>query len=150
MYPFIRPTIPPPEAWLDVLAAAYEERRYSNFGPVGSRLEQELEQKYLSPDRSAVLVSSGTAGLIAVLLALDVRGAVAMPSFTFPATASAVALAGCRRLFVDVSSETWELDLAQLERTSKPRSAQSSMCGLSDSAIPSMTSNRSRERRKCP
>lgn len=117
MYPFIRPTIPAPEAWLGPLAAAYEDRRYSNFGPVASRLERELEQKYVSLDRSAVLVSSGTAGLIAALLALDVRGAVAMPSFTFPATASAVALAGCQPLFVDVSSRTWELDIAQLEST---------------------------------
>jgi dTDP-4-amino-4,6-dideoxygalactose transaminase len=117
MYPFIRPTIPSPEAWLDLLAPAYEERRYSNFGPVASRLECELARCYASPERSVVLVSSGTAGLIAALLALDVRGAVAMPSFTFPATASAVVLAGCQPLFVDVSPQTWELDLAQLEQT---------------------------------
>lgn len=116
MYPFIRPTIPPPAAWLDLLAPAYKERRYSNFGPVASRLERELEQKYASPEHSVVLVSSGTAGLIAALLALDVRGAVAMPSFTFPATASAVMLARCAPLFIDVSPETWELDLAQLEQ----------------------------------
>ena len=117
MYPFIRPTIPDPEAWLELLAPAYEERRFSNFGPVATRLEHELEQRYASPERSVVLVSSGTAGLVAALLALEVRGAVAMPSFTFPATASAVALAGCKPLFVDVSPQTWELDLARLERT---------------------------------
>ncbi len=115
MYPFIRPTIPAPDEWLELLAVAYEERRYSNFGPVASRLEYELEQRYAPTGRSVVLVSSGTAGLIAALLALDVRGAVAMPSFTFPATASAVALAGCEPLFLDVSPQTWELDLAQLE-----------------------------------
>jgi dTDP-4-amino-4,6-dideoxygalactose transaminase len=117
VYPFIRPTIPAPEEWLDFLAAAYDERRYSNFGPVATRLERELEQRYASPERSVVLVASGTAGLTAALLALDVRGAVAMPSFTFPATASAVALAGCEPLFLDVSPEIWELDLAQLEQT---------------------------------
>lgn len=117
MYPFIRPTVPAPEAWLDFLAPAYEERRYSNFGPVASLLERELRQRYASPEHSVVLVSSGTTGLIAALLALDVKGAVAMPSFTFPATASAVALARCTPLFVDISPRTWELDLAQLEQT---------------------------------
>ena len=116
MYPFIRPTIPAPEEWLGFLAAAYEERRYSNFGPVATRLERELEQRYASPEHSVVLVSSGTAGLTAALLALGVRGAVAMPSFTFPATASAVALAGCQPLFLDVSPETWELDLTRLDQ----------------------------------
>ncbi len=39
MYPFIRPTIPAPDEWLELLAVAYEERRYRNFGPVASRLE---------------------------------------------------------------------------------------------------------------
>ncbi len=116
MYPFIRPTIPPPAAWLELLEPAYRERRYSNFGPVASRLEEELEQRYVSARRRAVLVSSGTAGLLAALLALDVRGSVAMPSFTFPATAAAVVLAGCRPLFLDVSPQTWELDLVQVER----------------------------------
>jgi dTDP-4-amino-4,6-dideoxygalactose transaminase len=121
VYPFIRPTIPAPEEWLDLLAVAYEERRYSNFGPLATRLECALEQRYASTERSVVLVSSGTAGLTAALLALDVRGAVAMPSFTFPATAGAVALAGCEPLFLDVSPETWELDLTELEQTLKRR-----------------------------
>jgi len=116
VYPFIRPTIPAPDAWLDLLAPAYAERRYSNFGPVATRLERELEQRYAPAQRSVVLVSSATAGLTAALLALEVKGAVAMPSFTFPATASAVALAGCEPLFLDVSPHTWELDLAQLEQ----------------------------------
>ncbi len=116
MYPFIRPTIPPPADWLEMLEPAYRERRYSNFGPVATRLESALEQRYAPPGRRVVLVSSGTAGLIAALLALDVQGSVAMPSFTFPATAAAVVLAGCRPLFLDVSPRTWELDPAQVER----------------------------------
>lgn len=114
MYPFIRPTMPAPEEWLGLLAEAYTERRYSNFGPLATRLEHQLAQRYASPGRSVVLVSSATAGLTATLLALEVRGAVAMPSFTFPATASAVVLAGCEPLFLDVSSDTWELELGQL------------------------------------
>jgi dTDP-4-amino-4,6-dideoxygalactose transaminase len=121
VYPFIRPTTPAPEAWLELLAPAYAERRYSNFGPVATRLERELERRYASPGRNVVLVASATAGLAAALLALEVRGAVAMPSFTFPATASAVALASCEPLFLDVSPHTWELDLAQLEHALQHR-----------------------------
>jgi dTDP-4-amino-4,6-dideoxygalactose transaminase len=81
------------------------------------RLEHELERRAGFPDRRAVVVSSGTAGLVAALLALDVRGTVAIPSFTFPATANAVMLAGCDPSFVDISPTSWELDLAALERT---------------------------------
>lgn len=57
-----------------------------------------------------MLVASCTTGLIAALLALRVRGIVVVPSFTFPATAHAVALAGCQPMFCDVSPVTWELD----------------------------------------
>lgn len=121
MYPFIRPTLPAPEEWLGLLAEAYAERRFSNFGPLAARLERELADRYASPGRGVVLVSSATAGLTAALLALDVRGAVAMPSFTFPASASAVTLAGCEPLFLDVSPQTWELDLGQLRQTLEDR-----------------------------
>ncbi|HUN78371.1 MAG TPA: aminotransferase class I/II-fold pyridoxal phosphate-dependent enzyme [Solirubrobacteraceae bacterium] len=106
--------MPEPEEWLGLLSEVYAERRFSNFGPLATRLERELGERYASPGRSVVLVSSATAGLTAALLALDVRGPVAMPSFTFPATAGAVVLAGCEPLFLDVSPDTWELDLGQL------------------------------------
>lgn len=121
MYPFIRPTMPGPESWAELLAAAYSERHFTNGGPLVLRLERELERRYCRPDRRVVVTSSGTAGLVAALMALDVHGEVAMPSFTFAATAHAVRLAGCVPLFVDVSPEEWELDRDQLERVLQRR-----------------------------
>ncbi len=116
MYPFIRPTMPPPQEWVPLLATSYEARRYSNFGPVVSSFECRLAERYGDDRRAVVAVASGTAGLAATLLALDVQGTVAIPSFTFAATACAIRLASCTPLFVDVSPDTWELDLGALER----------------------------------
>jgi dTDP-4-amino-4,6-dideoxygalactose transaminase len=108
-FAFTRPTLPAPEEWTPFLAPAYEQRWFSNGGPVAERLEAELAAHLVSPDREVVLVCNATAGLTAALLALEVRGAVAVPSFTFPATAHAVQLAGCTPVLCDVERETWEL-----------------------------------------
>lgn len=113
MLRFIRPTIPEPPEWLPFLADSYRQRVYTNFGPAASRLEEALSEKY-GGERRAVLTASATAGLTAALLALQVRGEVIVPAFTFAATAQAVLQAGCRPLFSDVSPHTWELDLDAL------------------------------------
>jgi dTDP-4-amino-4,6-dideoxygalactose transaminase len=107
--PFARPLVPPPAEWLPFLEASYATRWFTNGGPVGERLERELEHRSATTDRDAVLVSSATAGLTAALLALGVEGAVAVPAFTFPATAHAVRLAGCRPVLCDADPATWEL-----------------------------------------
>jgi dTDP-4-amino-4,6-dideoxygalactose transaminase len=107
--PFARPLVPAPAEWLPFLEESYATRWFTNGGPVGERLERELEDRVGAPDREAVLVASATAGLTAALLALGIEGAVAVPAFTFPATAHAVRLAGCRPVLCDVDPTTWEL-----------------------------------------
>lgn len=64
----------------------------------------------------AVMVSSGTAALHLVMLACDIGpgDAVAIPDFTFVATANAVALTGATPIFVDVSPDTYNMDIAAL------------------------------------
>src|SRR5947209_5092077 len=109
MLPFIRPTVPPPDAWLPYLRPSYDQRVFANRGPAVRRLEAALETKYGGPEREAVLVSSCTSGLTAMLCALGASGRVVIPAFTFPATAQAVLQSGCRPLFCDVSPQTGEL-----------------------------------------
>ncbi len=115
MYRFIRPTIPSPDSWLPYLEQSYEQKFFSNFGPLATLLESRLSSVY-DPRRSAVAVSSATAGLTACLHALGVKGKVVVPSFTFAATAQAVVLAGCEPVFCDVEEETWLLAPDELRK----------------------------------
>jgi dTDP-4-amino-4,6-dideoxygalactose transaminase len=64
----------------------------------------------------AVSCSSGTDALLMALLALDIGpgDAVIMPTFTFAATAEVVALIGATPVFVDVLSDTANVDPAGL------------------------------------
>jgi perosamine synthetase len=66
----------------------------------------------------AVAVANGTAALHLSLLALDVGpgDVVAVATYSWPATANVIALAGARPFFIDVDPATWAMDPAQLER----------------------------------
>lgn len=61
-----------------------------------------------------VAVSSCTSGLLLVLRTLDLRGEVILPSFTFHATAHAVAWNGLKPVFADCHPESLCIDVAAI------------------------------------
>jgi dTDP-4-amino-4,6-dideoxygalactose transaminase len=111
-FPFQRPLLPPPERWLPYLAPAYALHWFSNFGPVAHSLEQRLAAR---AGRPVQVVANGTVAITAALLALDRKGPVILPSFTFPATLMAVLEAGCTPVLADVDATTWEMGRDQVE-----------------------------------
>jgi dTDP-4-amino-4,6-dideoxygalactose transaminase len=105
---YIRPMMPDPEEWLPFLKESYQSGYYANFGPAVRRFERSLQEKY-ARGRAVVTAPNATNGLVAALQALGVKGKVLTPSYTFPATAQAILMAGCTPLFCDVSEDSWEL-----------------------------------------
>jgi dTDP-4-amino-4,6-dideoxygalactose transaminase len=108
-FPLIRPVLPSPVAWLPYLQPAYDRHYFTNFGPSERLLSQRIAGRFCAPGGEAVLASNATIALTATLMALGVRGRVAIPAFTFPATLHAVLAAGCRPVLLDVDPLTWEL-----------------------------------------
>ncbi len=96
------------------LQECVETNFVSTVGPFVSRFESMVAKA--SAARHAVATSSGTTGLHAALVALGVgrHDLVIIPSFTFIATANAVAHAGATPWLFDVSAESWTLDSNQL------------------------------------
>lgn len=94
-------------------------RVYTNRGPLGHELEARLAAHYGRPpgDDAVCLTASGTLGLVACLLALDLEpGSIcALPSWTFVASADAVVAAGLEPYLLDVSLDTWALDPEHIE-----------------------------------
>lgn len=80
------------------------------MGPEVSKLEKRLSEHCGS--RNVVGCSSGTDALLLALMALKVEpgDAVLIPSFTFVATAEAVALLGAKPVFIDVEQHSFCLD----------------------------------------
>ncbi|HJX23094.1 MAG TPA: DegT/DnrJ/EryC1/StrS family aminotransferase [Candidatus Bathyarchaeia archaeon] len=82
----------------------------SGSGPLVTEFEARFS-RYVGA-KYGVAVNSGTAALHAALLALNIgRGdEVIVPSFSFVATAEAVALTGARPVFIDIDPRTYTLN----------------------------------------
>lgn len=112
--PCLVPDLPSTSALLPWLARLDETRWYSNFGPLLREFELKLADALPQPPTTpaaVATVSSGTVALEVALLALDLPpgSTVLVPSFTFPATASAVVRAGHAPVLVDVDPISWAL-----------------------------------------
>src|SRR5438093_4570449 len=104
--PLARPSIPDPAA----VAVDVEKILGSGVltnGPYVRTFERAAAD-YLDV-RHCVAVSSCPSGLMLVLRAADLSGDVIVPSFTFAATAHAVAWNGLRPVFADIDPETLTL-----------------------------------------
>jgi perosamine synthetase len=106
--PFAVPNVGQEESSL--LAEAIETNMVSSVGPFIGRLEEELAA--LAKTSNAVLVSSGTAAIHVALHALGVGNGdlVATTSYSFIATANAIAMTGAEPYFIDISLSDWNLD----------------------------------------
>ena len=99
------------------------ERRYARIvdsgiltnGPTVRELEETVAERLGVPH--VVGVASCTSGLMLVLQALEARGPVVLPSFTFAASAHAVAWAGGTPVFAEVSEDSLTLDPDDAART---------------------------------
>ena len=68
-----------------------------------------------SEEGACVVTCNATAGLAACLISHAIEGSVLVPAFTFPASASAVLMAGAEPLVVDVDRQTWAVSAESLD-----------------------------------
>jgi dTDP-4-amino-4,6-dideoxygalactose transaminase len=91
------------------IAAVYDSGKFL-YGPAVTELEQTVAQ--ICNTKHAVGCASGSDALLLALMALDIGPGdeVIVPSFTFFATASAVARLGAQVVFADIDARTFNLD----------------------------------------
>jgi len=95
--------------------------------PVGPDLDAfEAQVAEVVGVRHAVALSSGTAALHLALVAAGVRrgDTVLVPSFTFAATANAVMYLGARPVFLDSTTESWNVDPGLVAEELRRRAAR--------------------------
>jgi dTDP-4-amino-4,6-dideoxygalactose transaminase len=80
----------------------------SNNGPFVQELERRIE-KYLGA-KHCIAVCNATVGLEIAIRALDLKGEVIVPSFTFIATAHSLKLQGIDPVFCDIDPKTHNID----------------------------------------
>lgn len=103
--PFARPSMEEPEKVLDLIRGSLESGMLTNASTV-EQLEQGVADTF--GVRNCVAVSSCTIGLMLVVQAME-EGTVGVPSFTFSASAHAVAWNHRPIRFLDCGPDSWVL-----------------------------------------
>lgn len=100
---------------LSYVEAALENKKLCGDGPFTKKCHEWLEGRFGC--QKALLTTSGTTALEMAALLCDIAPGdeVIMPSYTFSSTATAFVLAGAKLVFVDIRSDTMNLDEKKIE-----------------------------------
>jgi dTDP-4-amino-4,6-dideoxygalactose transaminase len=118
--PFVRPPAPDLDRVTEILRGSWDSGALTN-GPLVAELERRTAELVQVPH--VVAVSSCTTGLMLAVRALAIRGEVLMPSFTFSASAHAVAWNGATPRFAECDPTSFQLDLDDASRRIEGTSA---------------------------
>lgn len=113
-----RPNIGDRDGFLRRLTDLLDRRWLTNEGPLVRELEQRIAG--LLGVRHCVAVANGTVALELTIRALELRGEVVVPAFTFVATAHALQWHGITPVFCDIDPDTHTVDPAAVEAAIGP------------------------------
>lgn len=115
------PLLPPLDEFIPYLEKIWDSRVLTNGGPLHQQLETQLASYLGVP--FLCLFNNGTNALLTALQALGVKGEVITTPYSFAATAHAVLWNGLKPVFVDIDSETFNMDPAVIEAAITPRTS---------------------------
>ena len=113
-----QPFLPPLEELQPYLEQIWRNRQLTNRGPFHEELEQALCD-YLGVENIS-LFANGTLALVAGLQALELTGEVITTPYSFVATAHSLLWNGIKPVFVDIDSNTLNLDPDKVEAAITP------------------------------
>jgi dTDP-4-amino-4,6-dideoxygalactose transaminase len=114
-----RPNIGRREPFLERVNAILDQRWLTNNGPCVQQFERAVAK--LLGVRHCIAVCNGTIALELAIRALQLKGEVIVPSFTFIATAHALQWQGITPVFCDVVPSTHSIDPRCVEELITPR-----------------------------
>lgn len=113
------PLLPSLEDFTFLLKEIWESKMLTNNGNFHQKLEEELAKYLKVPYLS--LFTNGTLPLITALQAMRITGEVITTPFSFVATTHSLWWNGIKPVFVDIESETCNLDPSKIEAAITPK-----------------------------
>jgi dTDP-4-amino-4,6-dideoxygalactose transaminase len=115
------PNIPKRSALLAMIKRILKTRRLTNRGPFLQEFENKI--KNVIGIKHCIAMCNGTVALEIASRALDLKGEVIIPSFTFPATAHALQWQNIRPVFCDIDPKTYTIDPEKIEKLITPNTS---------------------------
>jgi dTDP-4-amino-4,6-dideoxygalactose transaminase len=116
-----RPNMPDKEKVLAKFAQVLDNQWLTNMGPLSLELEDRIA--YMLGVKHCICVCNATIGLKLVQRALNLKGEVIIPSFTFIATAHTLRWQRIDPVFCDVRMEDHLIDPTKIEELITPRTS---------------------------
>jgi dTDP-4-amino-4,6-dideoxygalactose transaminase len=113
-----QPYMPPLSEFIPYLEKIWESHWLTNGGPFHQELEKKLAD-YLGVEHLA-LFANGTLALVTALQALRITGEVITTPYSFIATSHSLLWNGIKPVFIDIHSETFNLDPEKIEAAITP------------------------------
>lgn len=113
MIPVTKPFLPPKEEYIKYIDDIWQRQWVTNNGPLVNELE--LKLKEFLGIKHILFLSNGTIALQLAIKALDLTGEIITTPFSFSATTNSILWEGCKPIFVDIDSETLNIDTAKIE-----------------------------------
>ena len=114
-----RPNMPNKEKVLAKFAQVLDNQWLTNMGPLSLELEDRIAS--MLEVKHCICVCNATIGLELLQRALNLKGEVIIPSFTFIATAHSLRWQGIHPVFCDVRMEDHLIDPTKIEELITPR-----------------------------
>lgn len=121
MIPVTKPFLPKEEEFREYLNSIWERQWLTNNGPLLNDLELRLKE-YLDI-KHLLYVCNGTFALQLAIKALHLSGEVITTPFSYVATTSSIVWEGCKPVYVDIDSETFNIDPSKIEAAITPRTS---------------------------
>ena len=113
MIPITKPFSPPIEEYHMLMQGIWKRNWFTNNGPLVNDLELRLKE-YLGVEH-LLYVTNGTIAIQIALKALNITKEVITTPFSYVATTSSLVWEGCKPVFVDIDSETFNIDPNKIE-----------------------------------
>lgn len=113
MIPVTKPFLPPQGIYHNYLNGIWKRQWLTNMEPLASDLEMQLKEHL--DVQHLLFVTNGTVALQFAIKALELKGEIITTPFSFVATTSSIVWECCTPVFVDIDSESLNIDADKIE-----------------------------------
>lgn len=114
-----KPFLPPKQDYQKYLDDIWDRNWLTNDGPLVQELESQLKS-YFGVSHLKY-VSNGTVALQLAIKALGLQGEIITTPFSYVATTSSIVWEGCEPVFVDIDTDTLNIDVDKVEQAITPK-----------------------------